>query len=1313
MEEIKQNQVIRKTHPLQRTNIFSQIFFCWFPGYLSKGLKRNLTEDDMYQTANSQKSDFLGTKLQEAWDKELKKSNPSLLRAIFLLFKYEILFFGVYNSFTDFVKIAQPMLISRLVSFFEMKPEEVNQTDVYVSAFLIVLASLTQVTSVHNYQMRVLALGMRIRVAACSLIYRKALKLSKSSLAETTIGQMVNLLSNDVSRFDFSAQFIHLIWLAPTETVIVMFMLYLYVGPTGLVGCMFLLSFIPFQMYMAKLTSQYRLKTAIRTDERVRLMNEIISGVQVIKMYTWEKPFAKLVEFVRQKEIYEIYHTSTIRAIMMSFNLTMSRNAIFFCVLTFVLTGNRLTASYAYTVTSFYGFLRVAVTQQFPQAVTQFAETRVSISRIQKFLMYEELKRNTNILPHIMNGVSEKQKLEVENKKEAGIKLKNVAVKWTKSQQDNTLEGINFEAMSSQLVAVVGPVGGGKSTLLHVILKELVPIEGSVEVRGSVSYASQEPWLFGGSVRQNILFGNDYDEDRYAEVIKVCALERDLTLFPRGDRTLVGERGVTLSGGQRARVNLARAIYKQSDIYLLDDPLSAVDTHVGKQLFKECITGYLKSKCVILVTHQLQYLRPANCIYLLESGKVQASGTYQALKKSDSSFTKLLASSEDEDKKQDIKKFPRIESVASDMESLAEEEVVELKKEERATGKISGRVYRNYFKAGGNILKTVALLSTFAAAQVFGSLSDIFLTTWVNAEQWRVEHNASKLFLNQSSNDSVLTISDDSNQAFWSKLLTNNNALIIYSILIVCTAFLAVTRSIWFFRYCLTASTKMHNQMFGKLVYSPMLFFNTNPIGRILNRFSKDIGALDETLPNCLVDTIGIGLIVTGTICVIATVNPWILLPTGVILIIFYYIRRAFLASSRQIKRVEAVARSPIFTHLAASLQGLTTIRAFRAEQILTKEFDHFQDDYSSAYYMFLTINRGFGFWLDLHCIVFIGLVVISILFIQSESFGGNVGLSLTQAITLSGMFQWGMRQWSELENQMTSVERVQEYADLPIEKDSIRDDTPPNWPNLGAIKFNKMCLKYSQDDPYVLKNLNLEINPKEKIGIVGRTGAGKSSLIQALFRLADIDGNIVIDDVDTKNVKLEVLRSNISIIPQEPVLFSGTLRKNLDPFDEHRDEILWDALDEVELKHAVDELPAGLDSKMAEGGSNFSVGQRQLVCLARAIVRRNRILVLDEATANVDPMTDAIIQNTIRDKFANCTVLTIAHRLHTVMDSDKVLVMDAGQAVEFDHPYSLLEKKGVFYSLVKKTGSTMAANLHAIAEESFKKILQKGQRDT
>ncbi|KAG5894560.1 hypothetical protein JTB14_021542 [Gonioctena quinquepunctata] len=1297
MDGTKSDFKQRKQHPIDRGNILNQIFFCWFPSYLLKGLRKQIDEDDMYEIRKSQESTYLGDKLESAWLQEKKSKNPSLLKALFIVFRGQLALSAIFHMFSEGVKIFQPVLISKLVSFFEPNSPAASPGEIYTYAAIVVLSCCIQVLCNHNYMMFVLAVGMKIRVAACSLIYRKSLKLSKSALAETTIGQMVNLLSNDVGRFDFATQHIHHLWMAPLETVIVMYLLYIYVGLSGLVGTVFLLSFIPFQMYMAKLTSRYRLRTAICTDERVRLMNEIISGIQVIKMYTWEKPFTKLVAVVRKREINQIRATSIIRAIMMSCNIVMARTAVFLCILTYVLTGNTLDATYAYTVSSFYGLLRNAVTQFFPQAITQFAETKVSVKRVQQFLLYEELPKGFAIEIGMLNGASE-NKRTVPESMEVGVHLRNMSVKWLRFSTENSLESINFNVSSNQLVAVVGPVGGGKTTLLHAILKELSPVEGSAHVVGTISYASQEPWVFGGSVRQNILFGQKYVQKKYEEVVRVCALQRDFTLFPHGDRTLVGERGVALSGGQRARINLARAVYKEADIYLLDDPLSAVDTHVGKQLFNECIRGYLRNKCVVLVTHQLQYLRNTHCIYLLENGEVRSSGTYQELKNSDNDFTKLLAASEEEEKKEEMRRLSKVEQNESteteDLPAIVED------REERASGTITWHVYRSYLKAGGNWCKTFALFSLFLMTQVLGSSSDYFLTIWVNSVQWREENKEQKLI---ESLGNETTSSPKNIEIIYDLLATQDITITIYTCLIVLTIFITVTRSITFFRFCMTASTRLHNSMFSKIVFSTMRFFNTNPSGRILNRFSKDIGAIDESLPLTIVDTMQIGLTVLAITLVIATMNPWILIPTVIILIIFHFIRQAFLSSSRNIKRVEAITRSPIYTHLAASLQGITTIRAFGAEEILTKEFDNYQDAYTSAYFMFLTANRGFGFWLDLHCVIFIALVVVSILFIQNESFGGNVGLSLTQAMTLSGMFQWGMRQWSELENQMTSVERVQEYADIVPERDNNTRTPPKSWPEAGSLKFDNVSLRYSETDPAVLRNLTFEIKPREKIGIVGRTGAGKSSLIQALFRLADTEGSILIDDVDTKTVSLNILRSEIAIIPQEPVLFSGTLRKNLDPFDEYQDESLWNALEEVELKHAVDELPAGLDSKMAEGGSNFSVGQRQLLCLARAIVRNNKILVLDEATANVDPQTDALIQNTIRQKFANCTVMTIAHRLHTIMDSDKVLVMDAGLAVEFDHPYMLLQNKsGLFYGLVKQTGLTMAGNLHAIAEENF-----------
>ncbi|XP_018565514.1 probable multidrug resistance-associated protein lethal(2)03659 [Anoplophora glabripennis] len=1318
MEEIKYSaeNFNKRKHPLHKANIVTKTFFCWLLPFFVRGFKKELTEDDMYGTLKSHDSGLLGDRLQKAWNHEVaNKKDPSLWIAILKVFGIELLLCALYFGFIEFViKLSQPILISKLLTFYEPNQTAMSKDEACIYGALLVLFTLLRVVLTHNYLLQTLQLSMKIRVATCSLIYRKSLKLSKFALIETTIGQMVNLLSNDVSRFNTATQYANYLWLSPLGTALVMYLLYINVGITGLAGTFFLLLFIPFQVYMGKKTSQFRLRTALRTDERVRLMSEIVTGIQVIKMYTWEKPFAKLVELSREKEMQQIWSNEIIKGIAMSFNLVLNRAAVCICILTYVLSGNVVNATYAYTVSSYYATLRQVVVKFFPEAVTQLAETKVSVSRIRTFLMYEEIEVNfdfnvaaDNKRSKLQNGgMNSSLKTSYPNQP-VGIQLNKVSVKWIKSLPDNALENITFDVNSKQLVTIIGPVGGGKTTLLNTILKELPPVEGTVNIRGSISYASQEPWLFGGSVRQNIIFGQKFNAAKYDEVVKVCALERDFTLFPYGDQTLVGDRGTTLSGGQRARINLARAVYKEADIYLLDDPLSAVDTHVGRQLFDQCICGYLKDKCVVLVTHQIQYLKNVETIYLIDTGKIYVSGSYLDLQSCDNEFIKLLTNSDKE--KEDDEQSPSIEKKfklvnAGNQNNTTREAPIQ-QKEFKRTGDISWCVYKNYFVSGGSWIKILLLLSTFIISQVAASTTDYFVSVWVNLEQWRVTQY--KTVLNNTfSENSQGRSKQDLFQSTLDLILTKNISVVIYTCLIIGTITVTLTRSISFFKYCSVASTKLHNLMFDKIVYAPMRFFNLNPPGRILNRFSKDIGAVDELLPLSLLDTLETGLNVAAISLVIGSLNPWILLPTLVILVIFYYLRVVFLATSRAVKRIEATTRSPIYTHLSASLQGLTTIRAFGAQNILKKEFDNYQNRNTSPCYMFIATNRTFGFWLDFHCVIYIALVTVSILFIEKEVFGGNVGLALTQSISLTGMFQWGVRQWSELENNMTSVERVQEYTEVTPEKDETTKPFLKFWPEEGTIEFIKMCLRYSPDDSYVLRDLTFEIKSNEKIGIVGRTGAGKSSLIAALFRLTDIEGSIVIDKVDTRDVPLNTLRSKISIIPQEPVLFSGTLRKNLDPFDEYSDEILWNALEEVELKNAISSLAGGLDSKMSEGGSNFSVGQRQLMCLARTIIRNNRILVLDEATANVDPHTDGLIQTTIRKKFANCTVLTIAHRLHTIMDSDKVLVMDAGRAVEFDHPYNLLkDPDSVFYGLVMQTGARMAENLISVAEQSYRKL--------
>uniref|UniRef100_A0A0U9HVH0 Putative ABCC protein n=1 Tax=Chrysomela populi TaxID=154003 RepID=A0A0U9HVH0_CHRPP len=1311
MEERGADEVPKKKNRYDAANPVFQLFFCWIFPFCMQGYRRELTEEDLYRHRKAHDSGKLGDRIEAAWNRQLttNKKNPSLIKAILRVFLPEVLVLFLIVTVNETARLVQPLLISQLLNIYDNNQIEERRDDAYFYAGMIVLSALLSVLTIHYYQLRIMQVGIKIRIALCSLIYRKALRLNQSALADTTVGQMVNLLSNDVGRFETGMNFLHQLWMAPLETFLVMYLCYVNVGYTGLVGTAFLLLSIPAQSWLGKRISQMRLNVAMRTDERVRLMNEIIAGIQVIKMYTWEKPFAKLVELVRGREIKYIRQTSVIRAILMSCGLVLNRAAVFLCIAVYVLTGNTLTSSYSFTMTSFYRLLG-SVTMFLPQAISSIAEMLISIKRIRKFLLYDELDADTSWHLESTNSLGNGSLKPYATPGPVGVRLKQVSARWLKTSHENNLSDINVSVKSGDLVAVVGPVGTGKTTLFNLILGELKACEGSVQVQGTISYASQEPWLFGGTLRQNILFGQEFDQKKYDEVVRVCALERDFALFPYGDKTLAGERGVSLSGGQRARINLARAVYKEADIYLLDDPLSAVDAHVGKQLFEECISSYLAHKCVILVTHQLQYLKKIKRIYLLEEGRVLVTGTYDDLRKTDSKYSKLLANLEEEEE-EIRRKSKMVEAEKVDNEGFEGPAPV-LQKEAKVVGNITWRVYKNYMKAGGNLLKVVCLILAFLISQVLDSAAEYFVTFWVNINQG-IKNNSTEILeksrlsensYNVSENSSTFQPIDEPSEIWYSFIFTSDMTIVYYSVLFVLIIIIVFSRSIAFYSWCITASSRLHNKMFDNIVFSPMLFFNNNPSGRILNRFSKDIGSLDEVLPMTLLDTAQIGLAVAAISVVIGSLSPYILVPTIVILVFFYFMRVFYLQTSRDVKRIDSITRSPIYTHLTASLQGLTTIRAFGAEEILKVEFDGYQNTNSAASFMFLGATRTFGFWLDFFCVVYVACVLAILLFLKSETFGGNIGLALTQTMGLMGMFQWGMRQWSELENQMTSVERVQEYADLQPEAEESVRKPPKYWPERGAVEFRDMSLRYAPEQPCVLKNLSFLVSAGEKVGIVGRTGAGKSSLIQALFRLASIEGSILIDDVDTKSVSFKTLRSKISIIPQEPVLFSGTLRKNLDPFDEYKDETLWDALEQVELKNAVNDLPSALESRMAEGGSNFSVGQRQLVCLARAIVRNNKVLVLDEATANVDPHTDVVIQQTIRNRFKTCTVLTIAHRLHTIMDSDKVLVMDAGRCVEFDHPHLLLQNEnGVFHSLVMQTGRSTAKNLMAIAEEKFK----------
>ncbi|XP_058458133.1 probable multidrug resistance-associated protein lethal(2)03659 [Malaya genurostris] len=1359
-----QKQAVLPVCPAEKANFVSYIVFGWVIPIFYKGYKKELGPEDMYQPMKTHKSDSLGNQLCQAWEDEVankraKGKTPSLMRAMIKVFGWNIALLGLILFVLEMAfKLTQPIFLGALVGYYSQQNGNIN--DAYLYAAAVVLCSAISVLFMHSYMLSQLHLGMKLRIAACSMIYRKSLRLSKTALGDTTAGQVVNLLSNDVGRLDLAVLFVHYLWIGPVETIVATYLMYREIGISAVFGVIFLLLFIPLQAYLGKKTSVLRLQTALRTDERVRLMNEIIQGIQVIKMYTWEKPFAKLVAMARKKEIKVIRYVSYIKGILLSFIMFTTRVSIFISLIAYALLGNFVTAEKAFVITAYYNILRATMTIFFPQGIAQFAEAVVSVGRIQKFMSYEEVESALGVSmtdpeknlddssPQSSsvdwaNGMDKKVPTDPTNQmipksdsepglnphlSEAGVVVDSASARWDPKATEYTLEGINMHVQPGTLVAVIGPVGAGKSSLIHAILGEL-PLEGgSIKVSGEISYASQEPWLFSATVRQNILFGLPMDKDRYRRVVKTCALERDFQLFANGDKTIVGERGVSLSGGQKARISLARAVYRNAEVYLLDDPLSAVDAHVGRHLFDYCMRGYLKGKIVILVTHQLQYLQNADQIVILKHGKVEAVGSYDSLRNTGLDFAQLLAApsgKEDDDStdNESLKRstsYRRQSSESSIDSSTVEGENTEpmMEQEKRKEGSIGYGVYKAYCKASGGYTIVFFLFVTFILSQLSASGGDYFLTYWVNKEESRINPVVNTIDNGTEVKD-AFELESNKTTGFFTDLLhtfrqfTGSDDddryvdIYIFTGLTLATIIITLGRSILFFKSAMRASRKLHDAMFNGVTRATMYFFNTNPTGRILNRFSKDMGQIDEYLPSVAVDVIQIFLSLLGIVVVVAIVNPYNLIPTVVIGIIFYFMRELYLHTSRNVKRVEATTRSPIYSHLSASLSGLSTIRAFGAEKVLVREFDSHQDLHSSSFYLFISTSRAFGFYLDVFCVIYIAIVTLTF-FVKGDS-GGNVGLAITQALGMTGMVQWGMRQSAELENTMTSVERVVEYDTVDPEPalEAEGDKKPPKeWPQEGRVKFDKLSLRYHPDPgtDYVLKELEFEIQPCEKVGIVGRTGAGKSSLISALFRLSYNEGSIVIDARNIHEMGLHDLRGKLSIIPQEPVLFSGTLRYNLDPFDEYPDEKLWRALKEVKLESAVNELPSGLSSKINEGGSNFSVGQRQLVCLARAILRENKILVMDEATANVDPQTDKLIQETIREKFNACTVLTIAHRLNTVMDSDKVLVMDAGRCIEFGTPYELMtttDGPRIFHGMVKQSGKSAFENLLKVAKEA------------
>ncbi|XP_008210078.1 multidrug resistance-associated protein 4 isoform X1 [Nasonia vitripennis] len=1236
-------------------NIFNKLFFWWLKPIFFREKHKSLDVDDLHNVLPEFSSKSLGDRLESAWFEELKNHKftnrkPSLFQALCKTFGGLFWYYSIHVFIICVIlRGLLPFTLGLLIWHFDSRSDSTTQDACLCAVALLAMIVLQAMVGHHSVAGRK-EVGMRISIAISSLVHRKILRLSISSSNEFNTGSIINILSNDVAKFEDVCMFWHYVWVLPIQGIVMAYFIWNNVGVSSLAGIFFLvIQTVPVQKHLAKVTAKIRAKVASKTDERVRLMSEIVRGIRVIKMYTWEKPFENLVFLARRYEVDAIAVKSYMRGVSAATSVFAESTSMFFIIMTYVLLGNALEASVVYSVAQYFSMIKVMITVFYPRALSSAAEARVSLKRIEDFLFLDEVDSKMNLE-------------DVKKRKgSARIIIEDLSASWSRSTTEQVLQNINLKISAGELCILAGPTGSGKSTLLKTILGELQVNSGQIKVDGQVSYASQEPWLFAGTVKNNILFGQDYDKEKYDRVVSACALKNDFESLLNGDETYVGDRGAMLSGGQCARVNLARAIYRDADIYLIDDALAAVDSKVGKFVFDNCINGLLKEKIKILITHNFQYFQEADQIIVINDGQIDYSGTFShlidyrllELPQHTSSPVVNKTPLKDESSIQNGLELKFTENKSTKV--MIDEKDKLLKSKQLSTSSMCWR----YFRAGGSIFALLCLVLNFVLAQASVTGCDYWLAHWIKQEESQV-----KTHTNNSSVSIELRF-----------------ALYVFAGLLLASVIMWTASSLFYYKICMTASRKLHNQMFSCLLKSPMRFYEINPSGRILNRFSKDIGLVDETLPTTTLDALQVLLKIIGVSIQVLIINWWSIVPMIIMSTSCWKLKNVYLPTAQNIKRLESKAKSPVYSHVNSTMSGLATIRSAEAQEKLKAEFDSLQNVHTSAHYLNIVSSSAFGFYIDILSVSLLAFVVFCFIILKdSNTFAGIVGLAITQILMLYGSVQYGLRQTTEMMTQMISVERIFQFTSLEQEGPFVTNDyntLSKNWPQNGQIKFDHLSLKYSDEDELVLKDINLSVRPGEKIGVVGRTGTGKSSLISALFRLVNSDGSIFIDDIDIKKIGLHDLRSRISIIPQDPVLFTATLRTNLDPAQKYNDDVIWQALEDVELKSKFNTL----DHQIENGGNNLSTGQKQLLCLARVIMAKNKILILDEATANVDLSTDEIIQKTIRMRFSNCTIITIAHRLNTILDSDKILVIHQGEAVEFNTPQNLLQLKDGYFS--------------------------------
>ncbi|KAI1317550.1 hypothetical protein EDD11_008244 [Mortierella claussenii] len=1345
---------------------------------------------------------------------------PSLLKTIFISnwrAMLPILLLRIVIPFTEFLS---PVILELFLDFIEgpsstddlnksmssssfKKPRDQESKPLLYGLALAfaIFASHTIVNGLYGRILKdIYCLGIEIKSSLVSMIYRKALRLSPDARRKSSKGSITNHMSVDAVLWEEGTEVLTNWVSLPFDFGICLFMLYRLLGWSFMAGIITIIALLPLQIWRASVYEGLEEERLQATDERVRLTSEILSNSKIVKLYGWEAAFKRKILCARTAELKVVKRLGVLEAIM---SVIFASSSVLISLITFAvyvtLGRGELTPKVVFVSITLFDMLRVPVAR-LAEGTTDTISLIVGSKRIQRFLLREEIddtqiirenrvnsagRPNDTVVVEILNAVmswtgvnaAEAGEEDAEEDEETSTLDEHQPMvpedPMTVSVLKPALQNINLTIHDKSITAVVGRVGQGKSSLLSAIIGDMYKLQGTIRVRGRVAYVPQQAWIINATLRDNIVFGNHFDPARYRKVLQVCGLEPDLAVLPAGDMTEIGERGINLSGGQKQRISLARATYDNADVYLLDDPLSAVDAHVDRLLWEQLIgpEGMLKDKARILVTHGIHHLEHVDQIVVIKEGEIEELGQYEGLMASKRTFYQLITeySAKHSRKRRNshavktatateaesgsglssdshgsatggetpisqmfIEDAPLNSDVDSDNITIEEDvdgvpvkssdgkhpAVVEegddqeedelIVEEVMKKGGIEWKLIKSYAKACTLPVVFLFLLFNIVAQLCIVGFS-LWLKHWISKSKEELQESL-VLFLGVYGGISLVYV--------------------LFYVQLVYLA-LAVGR--------IRASERIHWNLISTVIRLPMSFFDTTPLGRILNRFSSDMYSIDEHLPWKFMDLLYLSISVACTFTVIAFTTPIFIIVIPIIASLFVFIARYFLWATRSLKRIESVSVSPIYQHFDESLNGVSTIRAMNVQSQFIAESDRRTDFNANAYTAYMLANR----WVD--CRLQMLSVSVSFVVALSAVLGrytvdpALIGLSLNFAFGVSDSVMWLCRDYSEWQSHLVAIERVQEYTDKHTEApEHTQRVLPESWPDQGRVIFKNYSTRYREGLDLVIKHLSFEVKPGEKLGIVGRTGAGKSSMTLALFRIIEAanspwarasdntgyhqtheqereqsegehqpllrgdddqeepsmdGGSIEIDGVDISTIGLSDLRRHLAIIPQDPTLFAGTIRDNLDPFQEAPDSDLWEALERAHLKDHIQTLPGGLSAEVSQNGENFSVGQRSLICLARALLRKHsKILILDEATAAVDVETDELIQRTIRKEFCDRTVVTIAHRIKTIMDSTRILVMDQGRVVELESPEVLLRnRESLFFELARQAGEVAA----------------------